>query len=431
MTPLNSNVEVAALEQQALEAMRSGQQQRAVDTWARIVRLQPRHATALNQLGQAAYLNGDFQAARVAFQHVVDVDGTVTRQWVNLALSCQQLGDMAAEEAALFKALATDPYDLLALMQRGLLYERQGKQILAASAFGAAAAVAPRVEKLMPELRGAVEHAQDFLRQHNAALTSFLDQRLEPLMRGMGPVALDRFQLSLDILVGRKQRFNPSPMRYFVPALPVIEFFDRSLFPWLGDVEAAWESIRDEFLSVFREDQGFTPYITYNADQPVAQWAELNHSPRWSVFHLVKEGRVVQDNAERCPETMAALTQVPQPEQAGRSPVALFSMLKPKTRIPAHVGASNARLITHLPLIVPPDCEYRVGNTRRPWVEGKAWVFDDTIEHEAWNGSDQPRVVLIFDTWHPMLSAEERLLITAMSQALNDFSAHAAVDYDV
>jgi aspartyl/asparaginyl beta-hydroxylase (cupin superfamily) len=100
----------------------------------------------------------------------------------------------------------------------------------------------------------------------------------------------------------------------------------------------------------------------------------------------------------------------------------MYSLLKPRTVIPPHVGASNARLVCHLPLIVPPGCSFRVGNTVREWVPGRAWVFDDTIEHEARNDSDQLRVLLIWDTWHPDLTEPERRMITALSAALNAFS---------
>ena len=122
---------------------------------------------------------------------------------------------------------------------------------------------------------------------------------------------------------------------------------------------------------------------------------------------------------------MAALRGAPQPDQPGRTPSAMFSLLKPKTRIPPHTGVSNVRLVTHLPLIVPPGCGFRVGNDTREWETGKAWVFDDTIEHEAWNDSEQLRVVLIFDVWHPQLSAAERAMITAMTAGINQFTQTA------
>ena len=124
----------------------------------------------------------------------------------------------------------------------------------------------------------------------------------------------------------------------------------------------------------------------------------------------------------RCPRTMALLDDTPRPDQPGRTPVAMFSLLKPRTRIPPHVGASNARLVCHLPLVVPAGCGFRVGNTVREWQPGRAWVFDDTIEHEAWNDSHELRAILIWDTWHPALSAAERHMITAMNAALNAFS---------
>ena len=52
-------------------------------------------------------------------------------------------------------------------------------------------------------------------------------------------------------------------------------------------------------------------------------------------------------------------------------------------------------------------------------------MFDDTIEHEAWNESDKLRVVLIFDIWHPHLSPAERELVTALISGLNAFTGGA------
>jgi aspartate beta-hydroxylase len=431
MTSTDLLAQLAALEQQAVQASQQGRQQAAVDAWARLVSLKPDHVLGLSQLGLAAYSQRDFEAAKVAFERVCKADGKQVRQWINLALACQHAGDAGGEEVALFKALALEPYDLYALLLRGQMFERQGKNQQAASAYGAAASVAPPMDRLTPELRPVLTHAMGYLEHHNRTLSAYLDQALQPAAHDCDAASLQRFQLSVDMLVGRKRRYDPQPMRYFMPQLPVVEFFERQQFPWLDAVEAAWEPIRDEFLSVLRADEGFAPYIQYGADQPVAQWAELNHSPRWSAFHLVKEGQPVADNAARCPVTMDTWRQTPWPDQPGRTPVMMYSLLKPQTHIPAHVGASNCRLVTHLPLIVPPACRFRVGNQTRKWVPGKAWVFDDTIEHEAWNDSDQLRVVLIFDTWHPLLNEQERRMITALNAALNAFSSNAAADYDV
>jgi aspartyl/asparaginyl beta-hydroxylase (cupin superfamily) len=44
-------------------------------------------------------------------------------------------------------------------------------------------------------------------------------------------------------------------------------------------------------------------------------------------------------------------------------------------------------------------------------VEGEAFVFDDTIEHEAHNPTGQDRAVLIVDCWNPYLGEAERQMI--------------------
>jgi len=63
---------------------------------------------------------------------------------------------------------------------------------------------------------------------------------------------------------------------------------------------------------------------------------------------------------------------------------------------------------------VPPECGFRCGATTVEWRVGEAFVFDDTIEHEAWNDSDELRVVLIVDLWAPSLNAGERDAVAAV-----------------
>jgi aspartyl/asparaginyl beta-hydroxylase (cupin superfamily) len=108
-------------------------------------------------------------------------------------------------------------------------------------------------------------------------------------------------------------------------------------------------------------------------------------------------------------------------EIAGLCPNAMFSALAPRTRIPPHNGETNARAIIHLPLIVPEKCRYRVGYDQREWQFGRILAFDDTIEHEAVNDSDDLRVVLIFDVWNPFLEPAEREMVLAMTAYARTF----------
>jgi len=114
---------------------------------------------------------------------------------------------------------------------------------------------------------------------------------------------------------------------------------------------------------------------------------------------------------------MRLLQGLDQPAIPRRGPNAMFSLLAPGAHIPPHHGVANIRLVCHLPLIVPPGCWFRVGADRRDWEVGKAWVFDDTIEHEAMNPSDRLRVILIVDAWHPDLSPAEREAVAAVMAA--------------
>jgi aspartyl/asparaginyl beta-hydroxylase (cupin superfamily) len=333
--------------------------------------------------------------------------------------------DDEGEEAALRGALTIDPYELVALVLRARLYRRQGKRQPAASACAAVAVVAPPMHTLPPDMQQAVSEILAWHDAYNREFGAFMDEFMAPHLHEMQGENLRRFRESLDILTGRKRRYDSQSAMFHFHGLAPISFFERSEFPWLDALEAQTSAIREEFLAVLGAQEGFTPYINYSEDQPLEQWAELNKSLSWSAFRLIEAGERIEENAARCPVTMQALRGAPQPVQPGRTPSAMFSVLKPKTRIPPHTGVSNARVVAHLPLIVPPGCGFRVGNDTREWTPGQGFVFDDTIEHEAWNDSDQLRVVLIFDVWHPHLSAAERAMITAMSAGLKQFTQSA------
>ena len=418
--------EIGVLEAAALRAAQAGNDDEATRLWDRILAIDPNHGRSLTALGQRAFRTGDMAGARAMFQRIADADGRDPQQWIHLAAACRNQKDEAGEEHAIRRALETDPRELVALILRADLLERQGKTHQAAAAYRAVATVSPPIENLRPELRAAVAKALAQTDQYNRDFGAFMDRHLDSTLKEFAGENLKRFRDSVDIMVGRRKRFDSKSVVYHYPGLPAIEFFERADFPWLAPIEAATDAIRDEFLAVLATEEGFTPYISYPNDVPQNQFAELNNSPRWSAFHLWKLGQVVAENAARCPVTMSALEGAPKPDQPGRTPAAMFSLLKPKTRIPAHNGVTNVRLVTHLPLIVPEGCRFRVGNDVRQWVPGKAWVFDDTIEHEAWNDSDKLRVVLIFDIWNPLLTPPERALITAMTAGVQAFSGGAA-----
>ena len=167
---------------------------------------------------------------------------------------------------------------------------------------------------------------------------------------------------------------------------------------------------------------------SFPASAPVDQWAPLNHSFDWSVYNLLEDGARLDANIEKCPKTAAVLAQLPLCDIPDYAPGAYFSVLKPRTRLPAHTGTTNTRSIVHLPLVIPEGCGFRVGSQVRTWQKGKAWVFDDSIDHEAWNDSDQIRIVLIFDIWNPLLTAAERDLVRDFTMSIGRYYGADAPD---
>jgi hypothetical protein len=343
---------------------------------------------------------------------------------MNIALALRMQGDLPGAMAALDEALAIDPYHFLALLSKGSILERLGQWKQASRIYINALKIAPPDERLPPQIRGAVETARRAVSLYRAALANHLKTAT------MGRRALEpadqmaRFDESLNILAGQTKAYVQEPTLLNFPRLPAVPFFDRSLFPWLEQLEAATDVIRAEVEALLARDAaGFSPYIQYPAGAPVNQWAQLNHSTDWSSLHLWRDGRQDLAVCEHCPRTTEILMSLPMADQPGFAPTAMYSMLAPNTAIPPHTGATNVRSIVHLPLILPRDCGFRVGNETREWRMGEAWVFDDTIEHEAWNRSGEVRVILIFDVWNPYLTLPERALVTDMMGALNGFNA--------
>jgi Aspartyl/asparaginyl beta-hydroxylase and related dioxygenases len=278
-----------------------------------------------------------------------------------------------------------------------------------------------RAEQLGPELRRELARVQRACDEYAVQFESALRGALAA--RGLADEQ-GRFAQSLDILFGRRQVYHQQPRKFYFAELPQVQFFDRALFPWMADLEAATPAIREELLEVMREDAAFTPYVEADASRPATAGSMVGN-PAWSAFYLWKYGERIEPNAARCPRTMEAIARVPLVHMNARSPSVLFSLLRPGAHIPPHTGLLNTRLICHLPLVVPKGCEFRVGNETRAWEEGRAWAFDDTMEHEAWNRSPHTRVILLFEVWRPELSEGERERVRAVFDAIDDYSGEA------
>jgi len=353
-----------------------------------------------------------------------DALGRTHNGLLNRALALRLIGDFRGSLAVLDDALSMQPYDFIALLAKAAMLEKLGGEKVAADTYRNALKIAPPRSQCPPAIIAQIDHADGVVQRQAQALRDHMRSAVKTLRATLDPATLDRFDEGLEIYAGVKAPPKQEPILLNYPRLPAIPFYDRSLFPWLGELEAATPVIQAELTALLEESfDDFAPYIAYPKGAPVNQWGELNHSRKWASLWLWKDGEKQQSVCDRCPQTAALLESLPMARQESFAPTAVFSALQPHTHIPAHTGSANVRLLTHLPLILPGPARFRVGNTTRDWKMGEAWVFDDTIEHEAWNDADDMRVILIFDVWNPYLTEAEQTLITAMMKAQRAFMA--------
>lgn len=365
-----------------------------------------------------ALRRGEASQARELFTRAIAAGRGNAAALLGLANACRALRDEAGKIAAIDRLLAIEPRNLRGLLLKADHLAATGDIRSATSYYQAAIKSAPPQHQLAAEVVSELRRARQICDQYAMHYRSHITDQLSA--RGFDPATSSRrFAESVDIVLGRKQIYLQQPRYYYFPGLPQIQFYERKDFPWLDAVEQATDDIREELLGVLQEPGAFAPYVQGGANRPHKDQAGMLNNPAWSAYYLWKNGEVVQENAARCPKTMQALRDVPLPRVPNRSPSILFSLLRPGAHIPPHNGFVNTRLICHLPLIVPGQCRFRVGNEEREWQAGKAWLFDDTIEHEAWNDSDQTRVILLFEVWRPELSEAERSLVTSLFEAID------------
>jgi hypothetical protein len=278
--------------------------------------------------------------------------------------------------------------------------------------------LAPQLGELPAELGGELARIEQATKIFADRSRHRLETQLTAL--GLGPEAQSaRFRESIAILLEEKQVYFQQPSAYYFPGLPQRQYYEREEFDWAPAVEAATGDMLEELNAALAGNVAFRPYLQAKENRPGYDFHGLLNNPDWSTLYLWENGGPVEENVARFPKSFAAMQKVPLPRITTRAPAIMFSLLKPGARIEAHEGMINTRLICHLPLIVPPGCGFRVGNEVREWEVGKLLIFDDTIEHEAWNGSAEDRVVLIFDVWRPELTEDERRAVIAIFEAID------------
>ena len=388
----------------------------------------PYHVRALNFLAVRTMERGELDESLRFLEQALRADPDRPILYQNLGLVYKARGELDLALAALDRAVALRPDFHTALFHKGALLEALGRTDEAVALYWREWRRFPNTQSLSADITVPTAFREVLVRAAETMRTT--QQRLiadvmEPLQKDQGVEAWSRVMAAAGIHLGliKPQYAHPlqQPSFLYLPDTEPRAFFEREEFPWISDLEAATPEIRAELQQILSTEGVLNPYVQTDQGIDPGIWRELNGSLNWSAYHLYKGGNLLDEHAVRCPVTVDSARKLPLPWIPGHAPELVFSILKPGAHIPPHHGLGNYKLVVHLPLIIPANCRIRVGEETRYWKQGKCLIFDDSFQHEAWNGSDSLRAVLILEIWNPLVTEVERQGLTALIGALNAF----------
>jgi aspartate beta-hydroxylase len=416
--------------------LRQGDQALAEQSYEHLLESDPDDLEALQQLAGINLARGGAAQAvalltRAHFAHPAE---PFTLHQLAMARTAE--GDMRGAVDDLRRGLELKPDMFLARLRLGMLLAQVGEThealIATFNALNTAQAKGRWLsdDTTAPELRDAVKGAMKYVFDGQANL---FDGILEPLRQRYGASELVRVEECLAIYLGARKATLPDsrqqPKFLYFPGVPSQPYYPRARFPWQAELEANTGTIRDELRAVLSQPQDLESFLQTDSPQDAADLLRSSgaQQPAWDAYFFHRHGERYDAHAASCPLTAALLDTLPLARVREHSPETLYSVLRPGTHILPHRGVTNTRLVTHLPLIVPPDCALRVGGQIHEWKEGRCVTFDDTYLHEAWNNSSETRVVLIVDSWNPDLSEIERVAVADLVGAIGDFNRASEV----
>jgi aspartate beta-hydroxylase len=413
--------EVTDLKQQLL----AGQFEEVEAAAAQRLQTDPTDVAALNCVALAAMRRRDAPRARDLLEKAAQCAPRDPDIHYYLGRAREALGDLAGALAADEVATRLAPERALLRLHYAIGLEHQGEKERSLLHFARAvkdaqaqgqwndAANTPRA------LRSRVEHAVLTVRRGQRAL---FHQLFEPLVKRYGHSALQRVFAATRIYAGEQQPVyadsRQRPTFFYIPELPPSPYFDRRLFAWIPEYEQAYREIKRELELLLPCTQAERVFDSEALESENLRG--FGATPGWTGHYFYRHGERREENCAACPNTAAALDAIALIRIRAHGPEVLHSVFTPGTHLLPHRGVTNARAVSHLPLIVPSGCALRVGGEERQWREGQTLIFDDTYEHEAWNRSAEVRVVLIADVWNPHLTGVERAAIGDVIAAIGD-----------
>jgi aspartate beta-hydroxylase len=403
----------------------------AVPLYQALVDADPRQIEARNALAVMALRSGDLAGARAQLTAALAVASDDVLTLNHMAQLQQAEGDAQAARETYHKLLTQQPGLYAVRLAYAQLLEAAGEQAAALRHYFRAIRNAQVAGRWLSDdstpagLRAPVKRALALVAQHRRALCEGIMGRL---VERFGRGDLTRVEGCIQLQIGDSMYVPPDtrqkPLRFPFPDLPQSPYLDKRLIPQIAELEAQTSAILAELRAILGRAEGRE--AVFRSPRMADENLRGERGPAsWDGYYFYRYGQRNEINAAACPHTMAAVDQLPLCRVRGYGPEVLFSTLGPGTHLLPHHGVTNARIVGHLPLIVPPDCALRVADGEHVWRIGEAVLFDDTYSHEAWNRSSETRVVLIFDLWHPDLTEVERVGVRELFEMLGDLGNEA------
>lgn len=241
----------------------------------------------------------------------------------------------------------------------------------------------------------------EFLKQPRSLLNQVTSRPAQPVPSVQSTGDGEQLALTrLDQYICSFADSKSDPRKSVYPDLPSQPWHDPKGFPIVAALDAAYVQIKEEVMRLRDED--------FHQESET-----ISRVGSWDVFFFYERGNKNIGNCARCP----TITTIIEQHETLRSQAGLIylSRLKSGTYIAPHRGPTNLRVRCHLGIQVPEgDCRLRVGNEVGVWKQGGCIVFDDYYEHEAWNRTDEDRIVLIVDLWNPAFTPHEREILKGL-----------------
>jgi beta-hydroxylase len=195
-------------------------------------------------------------------------------------------------------------------------------------------------------------------------------------------------------------------LMYLFSAVPAQPYIDVDHFPELKQLQANWQTIRDEGLRLF--DEGYI--------KAAAKYNDLGFNSffksGWKRFYLKWYGDFLPSARALCPQTARLLAHIPSIHAA------MFAVLPPGARLTSHRDPFAGSLRYHLGLSTPNSelCRIFVDGELYYWKDGEAVIFDETYIHRAENQTDTTRLILFCDVERPLSNWLARCLNRYLGQ---------------